>query len=113
MNVPRLIFPPLATFCRAVGAALSSAPARALSKHVFGSSCGRASARNTEVKEPSGIAVNDVTNPLAPPSRELYFPLERVSHAKARRNSGCESAPEIERRAAGLSASRRRRGDTR
>jgi hypothetical protein len=106
------MFPPLATLCRAAGAALSSAPAR-LTEHVFGSSCGRASARNTEVKEPPGIAVNDVTNPLAPPSRELYFPLERVSQAKARRNSGCESAPAIERRAARLTASRRRRGDTR
>ena len=115
LRVPRattLMFGTLATLCTAAGAALS-APARALTKHVFGSSCGRASDRNREFKEPSGIAVNDVTNPLAPPSRELYFPLEPSSQAKARRNSGCESAPEIERRAARLTASRRRRGDTR
>lgn len=111
MNVPRLIFPPLATFCRAASAALSSAAA--LTNYVFCSSFGQASDGNDEFKELSRVAVNDSTNPVVPRSRATDSPLEWASQAKARRNSGCESAPEIERRAVRLTASRRRRGDTR
>ena len=62
MNVPRLIFPPLATFCRAASAALSSTAA--LTNYVFCSSFGQASDGNDEFKELGGHAVLAMRPPI-------------------------------------------------